>query len=75
MKEAVTAYLAAICNGKDLTPIKISKILSERLNHTYPTGWICLIGTSFMANISHEPRSYIRIAHYGYNMVVYKTIS
>ncbi len=53
MKETVTSELVEICKTGDLTSMKISKLLTERLNMDHPTGWVCLIGKQFTANISH----------------------
>jgi len=44
MKNEVTILLADIFSNEEITPIKISKILTESLNEKYPSGWICLIG-------------------------------
>jgi hypothetical protein len=59
----------------ELKPIKISKFLTESLNERFPYGWVCLIGKEFVANISHEPRNFIRMSHEGFNFLVYKAIS
>lgn len=51
---------------------KISKVITDYLNKKYPDGWICLIGKKFMANISHEPKHFIRISNEAYNFLIYK---
>lgn len=75
MKECVTKLMADIFLTPELTPIKISKFLSDSLNERFPTGWVCLIGKEFVANISHEPRNFIRMSHEGLNFLVYKANS
>jgi hypothetical protein len=75
MKNEVTLLLADIFSNLEMTPLKISKILTESLNQKYPSGWICLIGKEFVANISHEPRKFIRMSHGNMNILVYKANS
>jgi hypothetical protein len=53
MKDYITRELAKIYENSDLTPMKVSKLLTENLNEHFPSGWICLIGKQFVASISH----------------------
>ena len=74
MKNKVTFELSEIFKMGDLTPLKVSKLLTEKLNADFPNGWICLIGKNFIANISHEPRTFIRMTYDGLCYLVYKSM-
>lgn len=56
------------------SPIKISKLITEELNSLFPTGWICVIGLNFLANISHEPRTFLRASNEDLIFLIYKSI-
>ncbi len=53
LKYEVTAIINEVLQEEKANKGKISKLVTEQLNLKYPTGWICLIGLNFIANISH----------------------
>ena len=53
----------------------ISKIVTERLNEAFPTGWVCIVGLSFLASISHEPRTFLRASNDRFVFLLYKSIA
>ena len=60
LKSDVTKIISDVLQEETQNKGKISKLITEQLNLKYPTGWICLIGLNFIANISHEPRTFLR---------------
>lgn len=62
-KLAVTCVIRDVLEEERGNRGKISKLITEQLNAKFPTGWICLIGLNFIANISHEPRTFLRASN------------
>lgn len=63
-----------ISDDPEIKPSSVSKHLTDYLNKAYPVGWVCLIGKRFTANVSHEPKHFIRISNEEFNIIVYKAI-
>ena len=72
LKYDVTKIISDVLQEQSANKGKISKLITEQLNLKYPTGWICLIGLNFIANISHEPRTFLRATNESNIFLVYK---
>lgn len=75
MKCDVTNIITEVLREEKKNHSKISKIITEQLNSKYPSGWICLIGLNFIANISHEPRTFLRATNESNIFLIYKANS
>jgi hypothetical protein len=75
MKNRVTGIIKDVLEVESANKSKVSKLITEQLNAAFPTGWICIIGLNFLANISHEPRTFLRASNDHFIFLIYKSIS
>lgn len=75
MKSHVTRTIKEALEVEAANRAKISKIVTERLNEAFPTGWVCIIGLNFLASISHEPRTFLRASNQDFIFLLYKSIA
>lgn len=75
MKSLATRTIKEALEIEAVNGCRISKIVTERLNEAFPTGWVCIVGRSFLASISHEPRTFLRASNENFIFLLYKSIA
>lgn len=73
MKSVITGFIKeALELTHDENYKLVSKLVIDSLENRFGGFWICIIGTKFVANITHQPGNFLRVSNEKRHFVIYK---